>query len=177
MGDVALRCVEYSVHYDYLMYCFVCCVLHTMCICTSDTLLWRGMTGVHLAAKTAQKRLIAHFSGEERRVASSSSSALAVPPQITVCLVDELDYLITRNFEVMYHFYSWPMFRSSNFILIGIANTMDLPEKLSTRYNYSYLCMMRFLSDYYVHELWRLVELQCNGLTSVRPCTLNLCTR
>lgn len=86
---------------------------------------------MHLAPKTAQKRLISHFSGEEQRV---GACALAPQEQITVCLVDELDYLITRNFEVMYHFYSWPMFRKSNFILIGIANTMDLPEKLSTRY-------------------------------------------
>jgi origin recognition complex subunit 1 len=52
---------------------------------------------------------------------------------VTVCLVDEMDYLISRNFDVMYHFYSWPQHAGARFLLIGIANTMDLPERLSAR--------------------------------------------
>jgi len=46
--------------------------------------------------------------------------------------VDELDFLITRSLDVVYQFYDWSSF-SKGFVLITIANTMDLPERLSTR--------------------------------------------
>jgi hypothetical protein len=100
-------------------------------------LLWRGLSGVHLAPKAAHKRLLAHFNAQEHRVSAESapqgSKGASVAPTVTICLVDELDYLITREFNVMYDFYSWPQTSTVPFILIGIANTMDLPERLSNR--------------------------------------------
>ena len=59
-----------------------------------------------------------------------------VAPLITVCLVDEMDYLLSRNLEVLYNFYSWPQHAQSRFVLVGIANTMDLPEMMSIRLVY-----------------------------------------
>ena len=104
-----------------------------------DTLLWRGLSGVHLPPKAAHKRLLAHFNSQELRVSAKSASDSAkggihAPGRVTICLVDELDYLLTRDFSVMYDFYSWPQTSTVPFIMIGIANTMDLPERLSTRY-------------------------------------------
>jgi hypothetical protein len=102
-------------------------------------MLWRGLTGVHVSATTARHRLNAHFSPQQQLVGhgssagSASGSGTGSRGAVTVCLVDELDYLMSRNHDVMYHFYSWPQHLGSNFILIGIANTMDLPERLSTR--------------------------------------------
>lgn len=102
-----------------------------------DTLLWRGLSGVHLPPKSAHKRLLAHFNSQEQRVSAQSASDTAkgglAAPTVTICLVDELDYLLTRDFSVMYDFYSWPQTSSVPFIMIGIANTMDLPERLSNR--------------------------------------------
>jgi origin recognition complex subunit 1 len=109
-----------------------------LCYCsvTIDTLLWRGLTGVHAAPKTALKNLTAHFNSDQQliRADADSGSHKRSRRLVTVCLVDEMDYLISRNFDVMYHFYSWPQHRHANFVLIGIANTMDLPEKLSSKY-------------------------------------------
>jgi hypothetical protein len=112
-------------------------------------MLWRGLTGVHVSSTTARHRLNAHFSSQQQLVghshshgssagsagsaASAANTSTAGSPAVTVCLVDELDYLMSRNHDVMYHFYSWPQHLNSNFILLGIANTMDLPERLSTR--------------------------------------------
>ncbi|KAJ1433861.1 P-loop containing nucleoside triphosphate hydrolase protein [Ochromonadaceae sp. CCMP2298] len=99
--------------------------------CPTDayTLLWRGLTGVYLPAKSAHKRLLQHFDGTERRGGPGGSAGGTV----TVCLVDEMDYLLTRNFEIIYYFYSLPYVAHSRFVLVGIANTFDLPERLSTR--------------------------------------------
>jgi origin recognition complex subunit 1 len=87
----------------------------------SDTVLWRGLSGHTLSSKAALKSLKGHF--------SASKNIPADRP--IVCLVDELDFLITRSLEVVYQFYDWSS--TKDFVLITIANTMDLPERLSTR--------------------------------------------
>ena len=45
-------------------------------------------------------------------------------------LVDELDYLVTRKQSVLYNLFEWPTMKHSRLIVVGIANTMDLPERL-----------------------------------------------
>ncbi|XVF04701.1 hypothetical protein REPUB_Repub05bG0107700 [Reevesia pubescens] len=50
-----------------------------------------------------------------------------------ILLIDELDLLVTRNQSVLYNILDWPTKQYSKLIVIGIANTMDLPEKLLPR--------------------------------------------
>lgn len=47
-----------------------------------------------------------------------------------VLLVDELDYLVTKKQTVLYNIFEWPTRPSSKLIVIGISNTMDLPERM-----------------------------------------------
>ncbi|XP_035756085.1 origin recognition complex subunit 1 isoform X2 [Egretta garzetta] len=48
----------------------------------------------------------------------------------TVLIVDELDLLWTRKQNVMYHLFDWPTQKHSKLIILAIANTMDLPERI-----------------------------------------------
>jgi origin recognition complex subunit 1 len=48
----------------------------------------------------------------------------------SVVLLDEIDQLVTRNQLVLYNLFDWPRRAHSKLIVIGIANTMDLPERL-----------------------------------------------
>ncbi|BBH02204.1 origin recognition complex 1 [Prunus dulcis] len=50
-----------------------------------------------------------------------------------ILLIDELDLLLTRNQSVLYNILDWPTKPHSKLVVIGIANTMDLPEKLLPR--------------------------------------------
>ncbi|XP_019098563.1 PREDICTED: origin of replication complex subunit 1B-like, partial [Camelina sativa] len=50
-----------------------------------------------------------------------------------ILLIDELDLLVTRNQSVLYNILDWPTKPNSKLIVLGIANTMDLPEKLLPR--------------------------------------------
>lgn len=45
-------------------------------------------------------------------------------------LVDELDLLWTRKQQVMYNLFDWPTKPGSRLVVLTIANTMDLPERL-----------------------------------------------
>ena len=49
---------------------------------------------------------------------------------MTVLLVDEIDMLMTRDQSVLYNVFSWPHFPGARLAVIGIANTLDLPQRL-----------------------------------------------
>ena len=51
----------------------------------------------------------------------------------TVLLVDEMDLLLTRTQRVLYNLMEWPLRKGSRLAVIGIANTMDLPERFLPR--------------------------------------------
>ncbi|KAJ3003409.1 UNVERIFIED_CONTAM: Origin recognition complex, subunit 1 [Siphonaria sp. JEL0065] len=58
---------------------------------------------------------------------STKSSEKIVP---IILMVDELDLLLTSKQTVIYNFFNWPRLPNSPLILIAIANTMDLPERV-----------------------------------------------
>ncbi|ANZ78114.1 BA75_04810T0 [Komagataella pastoris] len=60
-----------------------------------------------------------------------------------VVLMDELDQILTKNQSVLYNFFNWPSYSSSSLIVIAVANTMDLPERLLTNKISSRLGMIR----------------------------------
>ncbi|PIA55282.1 hypothetical protein AQUCO_00800181v1 [Aquilegia coerulea] len=53
--------------------------------------------------------------------------------QPCVLLIDELDLLVTRNQSILDNILDWPTKPHSKLVVIGITNTMDLPEKLLPR--------------------------------------------
>ncbi len=48
----------------------------------------------------------------------------------SVVVMDELDILMSK-INVVYNFFTWPDLPSSQLIVVAIANTMDLPERLA----------------------------------------------
>ena len=47
-----------------------------------------------------------------------------------VLLVDELDMLLSRDQSVLYNLFDWPQSPGARLVVIGIANTADMPERL-----------------------------------------------
>lgn len=48
----------------------------------------------------------------------------------SVVLMDELDQLVTTKQDVVYNFFNWPTLVGSKLVVIAVANTMDLPERV-----------------------------------------------
>lgn len=44
--------------------------------------------------------------------------------------MDELDQLVTAKQDVVYNFFNWPTIAGSKLVVIAVANTMDLPERV-----------------------------------------------
>lgn len=48
----------------------------------------------------------------------------------SVVLIDELDQFLTKKQKVIYNLFDWPNRTGSKLIIVAIANTMDLPERV-----------------------------------------------
>lgn len=68
----------------------------------------------------------------------------------SIVLMDELDQLVTSKQEVVYNFFNWPTLLGSKLVVIAVANTMDLPERVMTGRVRSRLGLsaLHFLSHY-----------------------------
>ncbi|XP_053975499.1 origin recognition complex subunit 1-like [Hylaeus volcanicus] len=50
--------------------------------------------------------------------------------RMTLLLIDELDFLCTKRQDVVYNLLDWPSKATARLIVVTIANTMDLPERV-----------------------------------------------
>ncbi|OUM67076.1 hypothetical protein PIROE2DRAFT_58976 [Piromyces sp. E2] len=50
-----------------------------------------------------------------------------------VCILDEIDYLITRDQEVLYKLFEWPVKTNSRLSIIGIANALNMTDRFLPR--------------------------------------------
>ncbi|CDS13846.1 hypothetical protein LRAMOSA06020 [Lichtheimia ramosa] len=83
----------------------------------------------------------------------------------TVVLMDELDLLVTKKQTVMYNFFEWPNRPNSKLIVIAIANTMDLPERILTNKVSSRLGLTRINFEPYTHrQLYQIVDSRLEGV-------------
>jgi origin recognition complex subunit 1 len=73
--------------------------------------------------------------------------------------MDELDQLVTSKQDVVYNFFNWPTLVNSRLVVIAVANTMDLPERVMTGRVRSRLGMIRINFQPYTREqLEKIVE-------------------
>jgi origin recognition complex subunit 1 len=110
---------------------FILNIFLKLCVCI-DTKLWSAISGNYPSPAVSLKRLSNYFANPNDKVTvgGESKSVERVP---IVCILDEMDFLINSgNNNVAYNFLNWPMLVNSNLIIIGIANSMDLPERLNT---------------------------------------------
>ncbi len=83
----------------------------------------------------------------------------------TVLLVDELDKLCTRKQNVLYNLFEWPTLPESRLVVLAVANTMDLPEKMLMGKVSSRLGLTRCQFAPYTHvQLSKIVSCRLSGL-------------
>ncbi|XP_077005767.1 origin recognition complex subunit 1 isoform X4 [Tamandua tetradactyla] len=72
--------------------------------------------------------------------------------ETTVLLVDELDLLWTQKQDVMYNLFDWPTHKDARLVVLTIANTMDLPERIMMNRVSSRLGLTRMSFQPYTHN-------------------------
>ncbi|CAL1531149.1 unnamed protein product, partial [Lymnaea stagnalis] len=82
-----------------------------------------------------------------------------------VLLVDELDLLWTRKQDVMYNIFDWPTKDKAKLIVLAVANTMDLPERMMMKRVSSRLGLTRMtFQPYTFRQLEEIVISRMKGL-------------
>lgn len=72
--------------------------------------------------------------------------------ETTVLLVDELDLLWTKKQDVLYNLFDWPTHKEARLVVLTIANTMDLPERIMMNRVASRLGLTRMSFQPYTHS-------------------------
>lgn len=96
----------------------------------------------------------------------------------TILLVDELDILCNKRQDVVYNLLNWPNLNSARLIVVTIANTMDLPERVFMGKVTSRLGLTRLTFQPYSHkQLQEIVASRLNGLDSFSSDAIQLVAR
>ncbi|NWZ69608.1 ORC1 protein, partial [Acrocephalus arundinaceus] len=96
----------------------------------------------------------------------------------TVLIVDELDLLWTRKQNVMYNLFDWPTQKHSKLIILAIANTMDLPERIMMNRVASRLGLTRMSFQPYAYkQLQQIISSRLKGLKAFEEDAVQLVSR
>lgn len=96
----------------------------------------------------------------------------------TVLLVDELDILCNRRQDVVYNILDWPTKSTARLVVITIANTMDLPERLLMGKVTSRLGLTRLTFQPYTHkQLQEIVAARLCGSDAFKSDAVQLVAR
>ncbi|THG96659.1 hypothetical protein EW026_g5214 [Hermanssonia centrifuga] len=123
------------------------------------SLLWEAVSGhdvqreghLKMGAKEALKRLERYF--------GSGGGEAGPGGHACVVLMDELDQLMTTKQDVVYNFFNWPTLVGSKLVVLAVANTMDLPERVMTGRVRSRLGMVRInFQPYSTPQLEQIVK-------------------
>ncbi|KFP80064.1 Origin recognition complex subunit 1 [Acanthisitta chloris] len=105
-------------------------------------------------------------------------STPGVKRKTTVLLVDELDLLWTRKQNVMYNLFDWPTQKHSKLIILAIANTMDLPERIMMNRVASRLGLTRMSFQPYTYkQLQQIISSRLNGVKAFDEDAIQLVSR
>ncbi|NXG66195.1 ORC1 protein, partial [Hemiprocne comata] len=96
----------------------------------------------------------------------------------TVLMVDELDLLWTRKQNVMYNLFDWPTQKHSKLIILAIANTMDLPERIMINRVASRLGLTRMSFQPYTYkQLQQIISSRLNSVKAFEEDAIQLVCR
>lgn len=117
--------------------------------------IYRQLTGKTMAWEQAYNLL-------EKRFTTKAPRRIT-----TVVLVDELDILCNKRQDVVYNLLNWPTISYAQLVVITIANTMDLPERLLMGKISSRLGLTRLtFQPYNFRQLQEIVMSRLTGTTT-----------
>uniref|UniRef100_A0A182Q8K4 Origin recognition complex subunit 1 n=1 Tax=Anopheles farauti TaxID=69004 RepID=A0A182Q8K4_9DIPT len=128
--------------------------------------IYRQLTGKTLAWEQAYNLLNKRFTTKAPRRVS------------TVLLVDELDILCNKRQDVVYNILNWPTVSTAQLIVVTIANTMDLPERLLMGKISSRLGLTRLtFQPYNFRQLQEIVMARLTGTSAFNSEAVQLVAR
>ncbi|KFM73522.1 Cell division control protein 6-like protein, partial [Stegodyphus mimosarum] len=104
-------------------------------------------------------------------------------PIMTVLILDEIDQLDCKGQQILYSLFEWPQMPKSTLILIGIANALDMTDRMLPRLHaFKYEPVLLHFQPYTKDQIVAILEdrlssLQCNGISIIKPLAIQFCAR
>ncbi|XP_071100724.1 cell division control protein 6 homolog [Haliotis cracherodii] len=104
--------------------------------------------------------------------------------QSIIMVLDEIDQLDSKHQEVLYTIFEWPSLTQSKLILVGIANALDLTDRILPRLQARPKCRPQLLNfaPYSKEQIasiikGRLRKMEEDGLAVIEPSAIQFCAR
>ncbi|XP_002733203.1 cell division control protein 6 homolog [Saccoglossus kowalevskii] len=135
------------------------------------------------------RKVISELTHSSQKCSSKDSAKylekkLTSPGKTVLLILDEIDQLDSRNQEVLYTMFEWPSLPKSRLVLIGIANALDLTDRILPRLEARPKCKPQLLNfspyskDQIVTILTdRLNKTKIDGAPVVDPAAIQFCAR
>ncbi|KAI8893518.1 P-loop containing nucleoside triphosphate hydrolase protein [Globomyces pollinis-pini] len=128
--------------------------------------LWNGLTGNKVTPAHAEQLLVSRFNEKQS------------DRKPCIVLMDELDLLVNKKQTVVYNFFDWPNLPHSKLIVVAVANTMDLPERMLSNKVSSRLGLTRMTFQPYNHaQLMEIIQSRLTGLGIFGSKAIEFCAR
>ncbi|XP_006889476.1 PREDICTED: cell division control protein 6 homolog [Elephantulus edwardii] len=101
---------------------------------------------------------------------------------IIVLVLDEMDQLDSKGQDVLYTLFEWPWIKNSRLVLIGIANTLDLTDRILPRLQAREKCTPQLLNfpPYTRNQIATILQDRLNQVSSdqvLDNAAINFCAR
>jgi len=121
--------------------------------------LWKALGGSKVTTEHAKNLLAKRFTNPPVSKSKKNNETIVV-------LVDELDLLWNRKQSVLYNIFEWPNNVHAKLVVLAIANTMDLPERVMINRVSSRIGLTRLTFSPYTHQqLQEIVTARLSGLS------------
>ncbi|XP_064389362.1 cell division control protein 6 homolog isoform X2 [Halichondria panicea] len=97
----------------------------------------------------------------------------------TLIVLDEVDQLDCRGQEVLYTIFEWPALPGSKLLLIGIANALDLTDRVLPRLQSHVRCKPQLLHfpPYNREQIVTILQSRVGGAGLIEPMAVQFCAR
>lgn len=89
-----------------------------------------------------------------------------------ILIIDEIDFLWTRNQNVFYNIFDWQHFPYSYLITISIANTLDFPDRILSKIQSRMGKNRLIFKTYYHSEIEQIIKKRLEGSKVFNPKTI-----
>ncbi|KAH9498132.1 AAA ATPase [Bulinus truncatus] len=103
-------------------------------------------------------------------------TSIATP---VLLVLDEIDQLDSKHHHVLYQIFEWPTLPNSKLILIGIANALDLTDRILPRLQASSVCQPVLLNfpPYTVSQITEILKNRLQKECVLEPAAISFCAR
>jgi len=141
------------------------------------TQIWNSICGMERPPEIAAKNLDAFFGNKDSITELGNDKVFLyenidlLKTKVYVLMVDEIDYLVTEKQDVLYDIFSWPNRKGiqGSICVIGISNTINLPENILLPKVQSRLGSLRIIfQSYNTEQIRKILESKLNSDPSLK---------